>query len=83
MNAASDGPDAEDTATISPIVAMPRPSRARGKMKRIRAVLTLMIPAAPTPCATRAATSSGSVSAMPQANDATVKIASPQRYTNL
>ena len=40
---------------------MPRPSWARGKMKRTRAPLTLMMPAPPKPCRTRPATSSGRV----------------------
>ena len=77
--AATDGPAAEQLATTRAVVAMPRPSAERGKMKRTRALLTLMMPAAPSPCATRAATSSGRVSARPQAREDAVNTASPHR----
>ena len=33
---------------------MPRPNSARGQMKRIMAPFTLMMPAPPSPCSTRA-----------------------------
>jgi hypothetical protein len=56
---------------------------ARGKMKRISAVLTLMMPAPPKPCTTRATTSQGSDGASAQASEAAVNTASPARYTRL
>ena len=48
-------------------------------MNRISAVLTLISPAAPTPCITRAAVSVGSDQLSAQASEATVNAASPQQ----
>ncbi len=51
---------------------MPRPSDARGKMKRTSAPLTLMTPAPPKPWRTRPSTSTGSDVASAQSSDAAV-----------
>ncbi len=50
-------------------------------MNRISAVFTLMMPAAPTPCSTRAAVSVGSDQLSAHSSEASVNIASPQPYT--
>jgi hypothetical protein len=55
----------------------PRPSWERGNTKRIRAVFTLMMPAAPKPCTMRATTSIGSVAETAQMNEAMVNTTSP------
>src|SRR5690349_21621174 len=47
--AATLGPAADDIDTTTDTIAMPRPNCRRGYVKRTRAVLTLIIPAAPTP----------------------------------
>src|SRR3954468_11489297 len=49
MAAARVGPTAAETATTRAFKPMPRPSRARGYVKRTNAALTLIIPAAPKP----------------------------------
>jgi hypothetical protein len=61
------------------VTKMPRPSWFGGKMKRIKAVLTLMMRVAPMAWPTRAATSSGRESARPQAIEASVNTTSPIR----
>src|ERR1700749_503291 len=53
--AATLGPAADETATTSAVLPTPRPSRLLGEIKRTSAILTLITPAAPRPCATRAA----------------------------
>ena len=70
--AATDGPAADDPATIRALKPMPRPSDARGKMKRTSAPLTLMMPAPPKPCRTRPSTSIGSDVASAHSSDAAV-----------
>ncbi len=50
-------------------------------MKRISAVFTLMIPAAPTPCSTRAAVSVGSDQLSAQTSEAPVNSSQPDPYT--
>ena len=42
-------PATDAVATTIELIAIPRPSWARGKISRTRAALTLMIPAAPRP----------------------------------
>ena len=75
--AASVGPAADELATTSALNPMPRPSCARGKMKRTSAVLTLISPAPPSPCTTRATIITGSESASAQASEAAVNTARP------
>jgi hypothetical protein len=75
--AATDGPAADDVATIIALSPIPRPSASRGKLKRTSAPFTLMMPAPPKPCSTRPSTSSGSDGANAQTNEASVKSASP------
>ena len=70
--AATDGPAAEDPATTRALKPMPRPSEARGKMKRTSAPFTLMMPAPPKPCSTRPMTSTGSDGASAQISEAAV-----------
>src|SRR5579863_2486728 len=49
----------------------PRTELGRGKMKRMSAVLTLMMPAPPNPCTTRAITSTGRLGDSAQPSEAT------------
>ena len=50
-------------------------------MKRTRAVLTLMMPAAPKPCTTRASVSETSPVDRAQSSEATVNTTKPTWYT--
>ncbi len=75
--AATDGPAADDVATIIALNPMPRPNAARGKIKRTSAPFTLMMPAPPNPCTTRPSTNTGSDVANAQTNEASVKSAKP------
>src|SRR5579859_8016098 len=77
MAEATVGPIAKQTATTSALKPTPRPSERDGKMKRISAVLTLMMPLAPKPWNTRAAASVGSDQAAAQTSEASVNSASP------
>ncbi|MDT4848790.1 hypothetical protein FQZ97_828910 [compost metagenome] len=79
--AATEGPATDEVATTSELMAMPRPSCAEGNVSRTSAALTLMIPAAPSPCSARDAISVASELAKVAASDDTVNTAMPTRYT--
>ena len=77
---ASDGPATAEIATTVALMPMPRPRRFRGYITRIRVVFTLVIAAAPIPCAAREMTSVVSEPESAQATDETVKRVRPPIY---
>ena len=81
MAAATVGPAIEDVATTRELSAMPLPSSARGNVRRTSAAFTLMMPAAPSPCSARAATSVDNEDESIAPTDAAVNSAMPTRYT--
>ena len=69
------GPSVGPTITPIPKMAWPIPRSLAGKTSKRMACAVLMSAPPPIPCTTRAPTSSPSVWALPQKNDATVKMA--------
>jgi len=75
------GPATIDRLTAMEFRATPRPRRAGGQVRRTSAMLTAMMPAAPTPCTTRATISKGSDCATQPMREAIPHSAVPARYT--
>ncbi len=76
--AATVGPIAAATATAKALIPMARPNIRCGYVKRTNAEFTLMIPAAPRPCTTRAILRVPRVGARAHASDAAVNTPMPQ-----
>lgn len=81
MIEANTGPENAAMAATIDTAASLRPSNASEYINRSSAALTAIIPDAPTPCRTRAATNACSESTKMASKDAAVKSTSPNRYT--
>src|SRR5258706_6228224 len=79
MDLAIGGPAGAETAITPELMPMPWPSRWMGWMKRTSAILTLITPAAPSPCTARIKTSVLKFGDRAQPKDAAVKSANPTR----